>query len=229
MRVCSVERDAHVAGQAGPHSRLDERLREEEDVGGTRPRHTRHRIEQRLVDSNHRADRREDRLGPREVGVGGSAPARDCGGARTDQCGCVRHRSHDRGTGGEAGLEAARGHAGRDRQHRAAHPAPASAAHAAATSSGFTATTAASAGPTASRTATPGNWARRTSRRSGTTSTTASSSGVAHPAVSRPPSSASPIRPPPTRSSRAVTAPEIRGAGCAGPEGALTHRTSPNQ
>ncbi len=111
------ERDADLPWEPGLHAGLDQRFREPEHVRRPRARDARDRIEQRLVDPHHDADRREDRLGPREVVVRGRAAAGDRRGTCTHEGRGVGHRSHDRGTGSEPCLEPRGRHPGRDREH----------------------------------------------------------------------------------------------------------------
>ena len=93
-------------------------------------------------------------------------------------------------------------------------PAPTAWVVAAATSYGFTATSAAEQAGTVSVTTTPGNIAISSARRAGSTSTTAICSGVAQPARSKPPTSAAPMLPPPITARCEVMRCSLRGDRC---------------
>ena len=191
-----------IAGQTHEDAGVDERLGDQEHVGGPGARQAGDGVELVLGDPDDRADRTEDLLGPDEVGLGGRRTPGDGRCAHADERRRVGHGPDDRGaTPGTSASMVLQPDAGRDRED----PADAQLAEHLRTPR---ARTGASRPPRRRRPprARPprrsrGSGGRARSCRAAFGSTTATSPGLGPPAASKPPSRASPIFPPPTTTS----------------------------
>ena len=150
------QRLADVARQPGQHPGLDEGLRHQEDVGRAGARQAGDGVEQRLLDPHDGAHRAEERLGPRQVVVGGGGAGGDGRGAGADERRrCWAWPARPRDPGARSASSAAMVTPAAIDSTRLG-PLAASARQAVATSPGFTAMTLPSAASGSSTTSTPG-------------------------------------------------------------------------